>query len=222
MLTPKPTPALVAILFDLDGTLLDTDAYISGAFDAVLTMEGLGPLDRAKYREVVGQPLAACYEHLAPSCDAARLCERHRVWQTEHLDLVKPMPGADAVLGALRARGLKCAVVTTRSQRSSIASLSKAGLRPLLDTVVSAEDVQRHKPDPEPLVLALSRLEVPAERAAMVGDTPADVDAGRAAGVQLVVGAAFGSVGPAIAEARPDAVIGRLEDLFTALEGRLP
>jgi pyrophosphatase PpaX len=210
---------LAAVLFDLDGTLLDTDAYIAGAFDAVLVDVGRGPLDRDRYHVVIGQPLADCYRHLAPGLDPADLCERHRVWQTHHLDLVKPMPGARDLLESLRDRGIRRAVVTTRSGRSSNASLELAGLLPYLDTVVSAEDVARHKPDPEPLHLALARLDVAAARAAMVGDTSADVGAGRAAGVQLVVGVDFGCVGPSIADARPDVVISSLAALLTVIEG---
>jgi pyrophosphatase PpaX len=219
MTPPQP---LAAILFDLDGTLLDTDVYISGAFNAVLLDAGLGPLDVERYRAVIGQPLADCYRHLAPGLDPVRLCEQHRVWQTRHLDLVKPMSGASELLESLRARGLKVAVVTTRSQRSSTPSLERSGLLSLLDTVVSAEDVSRHKPDPEPLRVALARLGVSPARAAMVGDTSADVDAGRAAGVQVVVGVDFGSVGPAIADTNPDAVLSRLSDLIEVLGSRLP
>jgi pyrophosphatase PpaX len=214
-------PMLDAILFDLDGTLLDTDAYISGAFDASLRAAGAGPLDPVAYRRVIGQPLASCYAQLAPGFDTAALCEHHRTWQTQHLDLVHPMPGAADLLTALRARNLRLAVVTTRSKRSSIASLERSGLLGFLDVVVSGEDVTRHKPDPEPLRLALSRLGVDPDRAVMVGDTPADVDAGRAAGV-ATVGVDFGSYGAAIADVSPDVVISGLADLMSALDGRLP
>lgn len=211
---------LTALLFDLDGTLLDTDAFISGAFDASLKASGAGPLDREAYRRVIGQPLATCYAYLAPGHDAQALCEHHRVWQTQHLDLVRPMPGAGELLVALRERGILRAVVTTRSRRSSIPSLERTGLLPLLDTVVSAEDVSRHKPDPEPLLLAISRLNVAVEGTVMVGDTPADVNAARAAGV-LSVGVDFGSYGPAIAECQPDLVISNLVELLPALDRRI-
>ena len=220
-MTSTRPDSLAAVLFDLDGTLLDTDAFISGAFDASLRALGAGPLDLAAYRAVIGQPLASCYTHLAPGFDVTALCEHHRTWQAHHLDMVKPMEGAADVLRALRQRGVRRAVVTTRSQRSSIGSLDRTGLLQLLDTVVSAEDVSRHKPDPEPLQLAMKRIGAEPLGTVMVGDTPADVNAGRAAGV-YTVGVDFGSVGPEIADARPDAVIGRLADLFSVLDGRLP
>jgi pyrophosphatase PpaX len=216
-----PPATLHAVLFDLDGTLLDTDAYIRGAFEASLRAAGGGPLDVAAYRRVIGQPLATCYARLAPGYDVAELCEHHRAWQAEHLDMVHPMPGATGVLSALLDRGVRRAVVTTRSKRSSIASLERSGLLAWLEVVVSGEDVTRHKPDPEPLRLALLQLGVAPEHAVMVGDTPADIDAGRAAGV-LTVGVTFGSAGPAIAASAPDAVIGHLDDLIPALDGRLP
>ena len=214
-----PHVTLSAILFDLDGTLLDTDAFISGAFDASLKAAGAGALDVAAYRRVIGQPLAACYAYLAPGHDVQALCEHHRVWQTQHLDLVRPMRGAAELLTALRERGVPRAVVTTRSRRSSIPSLDQAGLLSLLDTVVSAEDVSKHKPDPEPLRLAMSRLGVGPTGTVMVGDTPADVNAARAAGV-FGVGVDFGSYGPAISDTSPDLVISRLVDLLPALDAR--
>jgi HAD superfamily hydrolase (TIGR01509 family) len=212
---------IAAVLLDLDGTLLDTDAFIRGAFEASLEAAGAGPLDVASYRRIIGQPLASCYASLAPGVDTAGLCEHHRVWQTEHLDMVQPMDGASELLAALRDLEVRRAVVTTRSARSALPSLERCGLRDLLDEVVCGEDVARHKPDPEPLMLALARVGVEPARAVMVGDTPADIDAGRAAGT-LTVGVDFGSFGPAIAEVLPDAVISRLLDLLAALGDRLP
>jgi pyrophosphatase PpaX len=131
------------------------------------------------------------------------------------------MPGATELLMALCDRDVRRAVVTTRSGRSAVPSLTQCGLLPLLDATVCGEDVTRHKPDPEPLLLALSRVGVEPARAVMVGDTPADIDAGRAAGT-LTVGVDFGSFGPAIAQVSPDHVIGRLSDLLPVLGDRLP
>jgi pyrophosphatase PpaX len=215
---PKPDGVL-AVLFDVDGTLLDTCDYIFGAFDAALTALGQGRCDPLVYREVVGQPLAVCYRRLAPLVDAEALAELHRAWQADHLELVRPMPGASTVLGELRRRSLRVAAVTTRSRRSSIASLERAGLLPLIEVVVSAEDVTRHKPDPEPVHLALARLGVKPDAAVMVGDTPADVGAGRAAGVRTI-GVTFGFAGPAIGDARPDVVIEALDELTAWLDTR--
>jgi pyrophosphatase PpaX len=207
-------PRVAAVLFDVDGTLLDTGDYIFGAFDAALTAEGHGRLDAGAYRAVAGQPLPECYQRLAPGGDVEALCERHRTWQADHLDLVRPMPGARDVLVALGSRGIRLAAVTNRSRRSSDASLERAGLLQALEVVVSAEDVARMKPDPEPVLLALGRLGVTAGRCVMVGDTAADIGAGRAAGL-LTIGVTCGFAGDAIRDARPDRVIAGLPELLT-------
>lgn len=209
---------IAAVLFDVDGTLLDTEAYIFGAFDAALASAGLPSAGAGVYREVVGHPLEGCYRRLAPGCDVSALCETHRSWQMLNIHLVKPMPGAHATLEALRRAGMQLAAVTNRSRRSSLASLERAMLLASLDTVVSSEDVARQKPDPEPLRLALDRLGVPPEAAVMVGDTVVDIAAGRAAGMRAI-GVSFGFCGPGIATAGPDAVAHALGEVPALVAG---
>jgi HAD superfamily hydrolase (TIGR01509 family) len=203
---------IAAVLFDLDGTLLDTEHYIFGAFEHALVGAGCRPGTFDEYRQVVGLPLEQCYLALAPGAEAGALCEAHRQWQTQHLELVRPMPGAAQVLQRLRAGGIRIAVVTNRSARSSVASLEQGALLPLVDTVVSHEDVARQKPDPEPVRLALARLGVAPAEAVMVGDTAVDVIAGRNAGTHTVA-VTFGFAGPRVAETAPDGLISHLDQL---------
>lgn len=208
---------IVAVLFDVDGTLLDTERYIFGAFDATLRAAGVEPGGRDTYRQVVGYPLDACYRQLAPDVDPAVLCEHHREWQVRHLDLVRPMPGAAALLDVLARRGIRLGAVTNRSGRSSDASLTRAGLRAALATVVSAEDVTRQKPDPEPVRLAVTRLGVPASGAVMVGDTAVDVLSGRGAGARTI-GVTFGFAGRGIRDAGPDATADTFEQVGAVID----
>lgn len=206
-----------AVLFDVDGTLLDTEAYIFGAFDAALASAGLPPGTHLAYRAVVGLPLEECYRRLAPDHDPEALCEVHRQWQRQHLELVRAFPGARALLERLRARGIRTAAVTNRSVRSSLPSLERAELLSQLDTVVSVEDVRHQKPDPEPVLLALARVGVAPGEAVMVGDTTVDVQAARAAGVRaLAVGFGFGAA--TIAASRPDAIVHHLADVLAWID----
>lgn len=208
---------IAAALFDLDGTLLDSEAYIYGAFSASLASVGAPVAAPAAFREVVGHPLDECYRQLAPGFDTQVLCEAHRQWQTAHLEMVRPMPGSLAVLGTLRRHGTRLAAVTNRSRRSSLTSLDRAGLLSALDEVVSSEDVARQKPDPEPVLLALARLGVVAGQAVMIGDTTVDVLAGRAAGTRTVA-VRFGFGRATVASAQPDAIVETLTELPSLLQ----
>ena len=126
------------------------------------------------------------------------------------------MPGAGDLLAALRQRGARLAAVTNRSRQSSLASLDRVGLLASIETVVSSEDVARQKPDPEPVRLALGRLDVAPAHAVMVGDTVADVEAGRAAGARTI-GLAAGFGGEALAASLPDAFVPALPDVLPVL-----
>jgi len=205
---------LQAVLFDVDGTLLDTTEFIYGGFDFTLAAHGWPPTQRERYARVMGKPLERCYAELAPGCDAALLCETHRTWQSDNLHLSVPYPGAIDVLAQLRAAGLRLAAITSRSRRTSVHTLEQAVLAGLLNLILSYEDVSAIKPDPAPLLLALERLEVPPAAALMVGDTDADILAGRAAGV-ATVGVTYGFHGTAIIAHAPDATIDTIGDLPT-------
>jgi pyrophosphatase PpaX len=202
-----------AVLFDVDGTLLDTTEFIYGGFDHTLAAHGHPPPERAAYSRVMGKSLELCYTELAPGGDPVLMCETHRTWQAGNLHLALAYSDADRVLRALRDAGLRLAAITSRSARTSLRTLELAGLAVYLDLVLSAEDVTAIKPDPAPLLLALERLGVPPGAALMVGDTDADILAGRAAGVRTV-GVTYGFHGRDIAVAGPDMTIDRLADLL--------
>jgi beta-phosphoglucomutase-like phosphatase (HAD superfamily) len=130
--------------------------------------------------------------------------------------MVRAMPGAADLLATLRHDGVRVAAVTNRSRQSSLASLDRVGLLRELATVVSSEDVLHQKPHPEPVWLALARLGVQAALAVMVGDTVADVEAGRSAGSRTI-GIAAGFGGPALVAAAPDAFVPALADVWPVL-----
>lgn len=201
-----------AVLFDVDGTLLDTTEFIYGGFDHTLAAHGYPVPARSSYAPVVGPPLRQGYELLAPGCDADRLCETHRAWQSANLHVSRPYADAEPVLRALHGAGLRLAAITNRSRITSVDTIARAGLSRYLDLVLSAEDVSNIKPHPEPLLRALTTLGARATEAVMVGDTPVDIEAARAAGVGAV-GVSYGFHGPALAGARPDALIHSLRDL---------
>ncbi|HOW89836.1 MAG TPA: HAD-IA family hydrolase [Elusimicrobiales bacterium] len=192
-----------AVLFDVDGTLLDTREFIYRAFEHAFRRHGAVPAARARVDEVIGAPLLECYGLLAPEHDARALCMYHRAFQLENIHLSEPFPKAVEVLKGLREAGIRTAAVTSRSRRTSLATLESAGMMRMLDAVISGEDARRLKPHPDPLLLALAGLGVKPEKAFMVGDTAADILAGKNAGTGTI-GVTYGFHGGKIKENGPD------------------
>ncbi|HEY3285038.1 MAG TPA: HAD family hydrolase, partial [Armatimonadota bacterium] len=149
-----------------------------------------------------GRPLRSCYEALYPDGDLDHCIEVHRAFQAGLMHLIRPFPGMTETLAGLRDAGVGTAVVTSRSIRSTRVTLERLGLWDRLDTVVTPEDTQRHKPDPEPLLLAASRLKAQPAECLMVGDTENDLAAGRAAGM-ATCGVTYGFLGEGILAGRP-------------------
>ena len=187
-----PTP-LRAVLFDLDGTLLDSIGLIVDAMHHAF--EGFGgtvPADSA-WMAGIGTPLfkqLALYARSAEELDMLR--ERYRAYQfIHHDDVIKEYPGTTAVLEDLHARGLAMGIVTSKGDELARRGLELTGLARFLPVVVSADSVTKYKPEPEPVLLALERLGVRADEALMMGDSPHDISSGNAAGVRTI-GALWG------------------------------
>ncbi len=161
----------------------------------------------------MGGPLEEVYATMAPGSDTKTLAEAHRTFQLDNLRLATLFPGTMDALQTLKQRGIKMAAITTRSLRTSVRSLEVNGIAKYFDLVLSAEDVQFHKPHPEPLLKALDALQVKAEETLMVGDTRADIEAGKNAGVRTVA-ALYGFGGEHLRELGPDYSIQELRELL--------
>lgn len=202
------------ILFDIDGTLLNTFDFIYGAFEYALKEHHLAPRTRDEFSHLMGGPLEEVYAAMEPDSDSKSLAKAHRHFQSENLSLVSLFPDTKDVLEALLKRGLKLAAITTRSARTSVRSLEQTGILHYFDLVLSAEDVSFHKPHPEPLLKALAIFNIKPEEAVMVGDTSADIEAGKNAGTKTVA-ALYGFAGERLRETRPDYSINTLRELLS-------
>lgn len=209
-------PGIKAILFDIDGTLLDTREFIYQAFEHSFREFHFESPSREELAGVIGQPLEKCYTIFYPKSDVPALAEAHRVFQMENLHLVVPFPNTLKTLESLRKAGFVMAAVTTRSNRTGLSSLQQAHIAEFFPVIVAGDDVKKHKPDPEPVFLALERLGIPPKDAVMVGDTSFDVQAGKRAGVSTV-GVTYGFLGPQIIEEKPDFLANDISDLVSIL-----
>ncbi|MBE7520507.1 MAG: HAD-IA family hydrolase [Thermoflexaceae bacterium] len=204
---PRALPLpLRAVLLDIDGTVLDTREFIFAAFEHAFLHHRLPPPPRDELSRHVGQrELLHIYSAFAEEF-AGAMTEMHRDFQGANLHLAVPYAGTAAALSRLAGAGLLLAAVTSRSARTSVKTLELNGLAGFFTTVVSAEDVARLKPHPDPLLVALGRIGCLPGSAVMVGDTAADIEAGRAAGLYTVA-ATYGFQGPGVLESAPDAAI---------------
>jgi pyrophosphatase PpaX len=184
---------VAAVLFDLDGTLVDSIQLILEAADYAFASHSGPTPSRAELLAMIGRPLAAQFAPYAPEAgELEMLIKRYRQYQLEHHDrLTRAYGGVPEALEALQRRGYRLAVVTSKTVELARRALAHTGLHDFFSVLVGLEDTQRHKPDPAPVVLALERLGVEAGATVFVGDSPFDMQAGRAAGV-ATLGAAWG------------------------------
>lgn len=172
-----------ALLFDLDGTLLDTIDLLLDCMEYAFAGRTHVPT-RAEWTAGIGTPLRGQMRewHVADH-EVEDVVARYRTHQDAHLErMTRVFPGADDVLRWARAEGIPTAVVTSKGRGMTERSLRHVGLLDAFDAIVTADDTPRHKPDPMPVHLALARLGVPPGRALFVGDSTHDMHAGRAAG----------------------------------------
>ena len=192
MMIVRP-PSACAILFDLDGTLIDSiELILNSARYAFEKLQRPYPSD-AEWLTGLGMPLSTIFRRYAvDEADVQRLIAVYREYQMANHDrLVREYEGTVATLRLLRERGHPIGAVTSKSDATAYRGLAVIGAACLVDTVVGIQSSTRHKPDPEPVEVALTRLDCRAEAAMFVGDSVHDMHAGRAAGV-ATVGALWG------------------------------
>lgn len=216
---------MLALLFDLDGTLLDTFPLILEAQNGALAEHGEPPLAAEDLRPLIGMPLHRQMETLrgmtGPKVDAI-----HEAYYRRFADLIEGgvavYPGVRETLAAVSGR--RIGTMTTRRQKVADRMLEVAGLREHFHRVVGGDEVSRPKPASDlPLLAAKSLGRRPSDCVA-VGDAPVDILAGRAAGMRTV--AAMYGYGDerSLRQAKPDVELGAFEDLpgvLADLEARL-
>ncbi len=171
------------VLFDMDGTLVDTIGLILRSFHA--TFESLGLPDRPdpELLALIGKPLW----YQMPLFDPERVDELCATYQSFyerfHDESAAAYPGIEEMLAGLEAQGHLLGVVTSKRQVTARPGLAHFGLDRYFKVIITANDTERHKPEPEPVLAALAALGCEAAHAAYVGDSTYDVDCGNAAGV---------------------------------------
>lgn len=179
-----------AVIFDIDGTLIDSNDAHARAWMRALGEQGYD-VAFSKVRPLIGKggdKLLPELTGLAEDSEAGHaIIERRRdIFLKDFLPYTRPTRGAQRLLEYLRNEGLKLVVATSASAEEVDALLKTAGVQNLLDAKSSADDAERSKPDPDIVLSALRKSGAAANAAVMIGDTPYDVEAARRAGVKIV------------------------------------
>ena len=207
------------VLFDLDGTLIDSGPIILASMqhtvrtvlEREIAMEELAAT-------VGGQGLVAQMRQLDPD-RVDELVEVYREHNDPLHDTLEAFEGMLDVLPRLRSEGRRLGIVTAKRHRTVDLAFDRfPWLGEQFDVVIGHEDTERHKPDPDPVLAALARLDAKPETAAYVGDSPFDIQAAKGAGT-FAVGVSWGGIHPderLLAE-EPDAFVHSPEELLDVL-----
>jgi phosphoglycolate phosphatase len=185
------------VLFDLDGTLLDTVDAITAALNEALAEQRLGSLAATQVREMIGRGGPMLIERAlaqleVPMDDAGQASLLQRYFRHyQHVEAsdergARVYPGVSDCLRELQRLGLQLAVVTNKQKQFATALLRRLGLSEWIRVVIGGDSCERRKPDPQPLQVACEAMQVEAGHTLMVGDSVNDVLAARAAGLPVV------------------------------------
>lgn len=217
------------IVFDLDGTLIDTAPDLTRALNETLDLEGLPHLKLPTVRRMVGQGARALIERAAAHAGVAFSPDRLDELTNAYIDFYRadiardsaPFPGCAAALDALASEGAKLAVCTNKRTDLSQQLLDAVGLAQRFSAIVGADAVPNRKPHADHYRAAVERAGGVVRRSFMVGDTAADVAAARSAGAPVAL-VRFGYADDEVEKLGADALLDRFSDLVATVRRYLP
>lgn len=210
------------IVFDLDGTLVDSAPDLAWSIDEMLRRLGRPPAGEARVRGWIGHGMPmlvkrALTGELWPRTEPEGMAEALALYMGIYADNLcvrtRLYDGARECLAALHRRAYALACVTNKHSSFTRSLLEALGVAEFFAVMASGDQFSRHKPHPEPLLDTAARLGVAPSDSLMVGDSPADAEAARRAGFMLAM-VPYGYLGgSSLAELDPDVILGSLADL---------
>ncbi|WP_188454110.1 pyrophosphatase PpaX [Virgibacillus oceani] len=171
------------ILFDLDGTLIDTNELIIASFEHTFNFYGKS-FSREQAIEFIGPPLKDSFAIVDPTQTDAMIKTYREHNLKHHDDYVTAFPHVPDTIKQLKEANYKLGIVTTKMRGTVDMGLALTGLDRYFDTVITLDDVTHAKPHPEPIMMAMKELGAAANSTVMVGDNSHDIEAGQNAGVK--------------------------------------
>lgn len=171
------------ILFDLDGTLIDTNELINESFRHTFKQFGL----EYTHEEILafnGPPLQATFEKIDLDKAEAMISTYRKHNLAHHDSYVKAFPNVKDTLELLKESGLKLGIVTTKMRKTAIRGMKLTGIYDYFDTIIGLDDITNAKPHPEPVLTAMKYLNADPETTLMIGDNSHDIESGQNAGVK--------------------------------------
>ena len=215
-LFPDQKPVL---LFDLDGTLLDTDPIIKESFLEVFKQNNMDVnLNQEQLNAFVGPTLVESFSKFVPHEQVDDFVDQYRVINKKMHDKVNPLPNALNLLQTLQKQGYRMAVVSSKAKDMIEYGLNMHRMLPYFETIVGAHEVTHHKPNKEPLIRACELMNVSQDNAVYIGDTGIDVQAATNAGMYAIAYVSNPSRLEEIKAQKPNKIINDLTEIQTILE----
>lgn len=204
-----------AVLFDFDGTLLNTNDLIFTSYEYAFTKVLGRSITDEEIHDLYGKPLYSSLAKYGEHQDA--LCDTYREFNESHHDeLVKKFDGAAEGVRMIKNSGIKTAVVTSKRRYTLEKGIRILGLEDFFDVLITPDNTEKHKPDPEPVLKACELLGVSPSEAIMVGDSVFDFECAKRAGARLA-GVNYSTTRDAIMEYKPDYMVDTLVELAEKL-----
>lgn len=203
--------------FDLDGTLIDTADLIHECFKYLLSKEKLQVPPKKKITSLIGLPLKNQFQKYFPEKDEAGLEAVFNDYMGYqyliYKDYLKLFPDVIETLALLKSEGHPLALVTSRRKKSAELFTQETGLFGFFDVIITPENTEKHKPEPDPAILAWTQLGKPKGTGLFVGDAEFDMACGKAAGLET----AFVNWGPndiSSLKTKPDHILKSMKELI--------
>lgn len=204
------------VMFDIDGTLLDTTEFILQAYEHVFRIHKFSSKTRAEISAVIGKHLRECYQLLTGLEQVDHLIKDHKNFQQNNYHLAESFSDTESTLKKLKEKGILLAAISTRYGPSVPETLKRNNIFHYFDLILTADEVTKVKPDPEGIQKVLKFFSIKPEEAMFIGDSPADVEAGKNAQVKTI-GVSFGFHGESIKNSKPDFLVHHLSEILKLL-----
>lgn len=208
-----------ALLFDFDGTLLNTNDLIIQTFMHVLEERFPGQYSPQDCIKFIGPSLKETFEQITPN-EVDQMIFNYRKWNHQHHDeLVTEFEGVKETLQQLDDLGIRMVIVSTKQRETIKRGLQLMDAERFFEFYIGIEDVEHVKPHPEPVLKAIEKLGVSKEDVLMIGDNYHDIEAGKNAGVKTA-GVAWSIKGEEfLQQFNPDYMLQHMEDLIPIVKG---
>lgn len=202
------------ILFDLDGTLIDTNELIIASFTHTIEKYADRPYTREEIIDFIGPPLIDSFQKVNPDLVEEMMATYREHNYAHHEQYVEAYPTVVETINELKQAGLKLGIVTTKLSDTAKLGLKITGMDQLFDVLIGLDDVENAKPHPEPILKAMNLLHANPMTTLMVGDNYHDIEAGHNAGVKTA-GVAWSLKGRKVLEKHdPDYMLEEMRDLL--------